>query len=55
LSLQNLGRREFELSTEYPVPETAGHAKAVIIIGKVMLKMIFFEPLVVRRETGIKR
>ena len=49
LSLQDLGRRELNLSAENPVPETTGHSKTVIEISKVMLKVIFLELLVVRR------
>lgn len=49
LCLQDLGRRDLQLSTEDAVPETAGDAKAVLVVGKVVLQVVFLELLVVVR------
>lgn len=41
--LCSFGRLLFQLCTEYPVPESAGHAKAILIVGIVVLHVVFFE------------
>ena len=51
LSLHCLGRSSFKLGAKYSIPEAAGDAKSVFIIGKVMRKMILLQFLVVRRQT----
>lgn len=55
LGLDLLRRRGLEFSTEYPIPEATGHAKAILKVGKVVLKMVFLERLVVGGETIAKR
>lgn len=52
LSLGALRGRGHQLSTKYPVPEPTGDTKPVLEIGKVVLEVIFFEPLIVCGETG---
>jgi hypothetical protein len=54
LCLQDLGRWDLKLSAEDAVPETTGDAKAVLVIGKVMLQVVFLELLVVERQAGKK-
>lgn len=48
--LEHLGRRQFGL--EDPVPEAAGHAEAVLVVGKVVLQMILLELAPVRGKTA---
>ena len=44
----DLRRREFSL--EYPVPEAAGDAKAVLVVREMVLQVVFLEVTVVRRQ-----
>ena len=48
--LEHLGRRE--LGAEDAVPEAAGDAEAVLVVGKVVLQVVFLELAVVRGEAG---
>ena len=50
LRLCILGRWCLELGAEDPVPEAAGNTKSVLEVGKVVLEVVFLEPLIVRRK-----
>jgi ribosomal protein L18E len=47
LSLQNLGRWKVNLSAKDPIPEAASDTETVVVVGKVMLKVVLLELLVV--------
>jgi len=51
--LHDLGWAHLELRAEDSVPEAAGHAEAILIVGEVVLEMVLLELLVVGRESGI--
>lgn len=51
LRLDDLGRRGcLEFSAKHSIPETAGDPESVVEVGKVVLKVILLERLVVRRK-----
>jgi hypothetical protein len=50
LSLHPLGSWCLQLSTEHPIPESAGDTESVLEVGVVVLEVIFLELLVVQRE-----
>lgn len=51
LRLDDLGRRGcLEFSAKHSIPETAGDPESVVEVGKVVLKMILLERLVVGRK-----
>lgn len=47
LSFRALGWRGFEFGAKHPVPEATCDTKAVFIVGKVVLKVILLERLIV--------
>ena len=49
--LGGFGRGALKLRAKHLVPESAGHAKAVVVVGKVVLQVILLELAVVVWET----
>ena len=45
--LDDLWRGHLQLGTKHPVPETACHAEAILVISKVMLEVVLLQLLVV--------
>jgi hypothetical protein len=50
-ALDDLCRAHLELCAKNPVPEAACDAKAILVVGKVVLEMILLQFLVVCRES----
>jgi hypothetical protein len=50
-TFDNSGARKLQFCAEYPVPESVGDSKSVLIVGKVMLEMILFEFSIMQWET----
>jgi len=49
--LSGFGSFDFEFGAEYPVPESAGDAEAVGVVGVVVLEVVVFELAVVGWES----
>ena len=49
--LDDLGWAHLEFSATHRVPETAGNAETILVVGKVMLEMVLLKLLVVRRKS----
>jgi hypothetical protein len=47
--LDNLGCIHLKLCTENAIPKATGHTEAVLVVGKVVLKVVLLQLLVVRR------
>jgi hypothetical protein len=49
--LDHLGRAHLQLRTKDPIPKAACDAKALLVIRKVVLEVVFLELLVVWRQS----
>jgi len=50
--LHDLGLSHIELGAKHPVPEAAGDAEAVLVVGEVVLEVVLLEGLVESWEPG---
>lgn len=48
--LDDLGCIHFKLCAKDPVPEAAGDTETILVVGKVMLKVVLLQLLVVGRK-----